>query len=181
MGKYNSDWFSFEVESRRHIMDLIIEPSFAKTACFQVHETADNSFKLFWNFGMVSREIISPLMEYAKLNKIDLRTPMTKVCCSEDFAEFMRQNAPPINIADLSADDMALVDAVDNADWRDVKYRCGLDGHDYTVKIYGEPIREFKCWCVIPKEYGALIPLVDRLIDIAKLEPCDCYAVSGVR
>ncbi len=92
----------------------------------------------------------------------------------------MRQNAPPISIADLDADDMKLVNAIVNANWQDEKYRCGLDGHSYDIKIYGEQVRKFKCWCVIPKEYGELIPLVDRLIDIAKLEPRSCYAVHGV-
>ena len=180
MGEYRDDWFSFDVKSLRHILDLSISPSFAKGVGFQVHETEPNSFRLFWNCGMIGREIYSLIVEYAKLNRIDLKTIVSQFAFSEDFADFMRKNAPPIQSVDLNADDMNLVNAVVNANWRDEKYRCGLDGHSYTIKIYGAQVRKFKCWCVIPNAWQELIPLVERLIDIAKLEPRDCYEVHGV-
>lgn len=179
MGEYRGDWFSFEIKSRRPVMDLTIEPSFAKAVCFQVHEMKDDSFQLFWNFGMVGREIYSATVEYARLNEINPKTLTIKIWDSEGFAEFMRRNAPPIAIADLDADDMSLISAAVNANWQNMEYRCGLDGHHYLIKIYGEQVRDFKCWCVIPKAWTELIPLVDRLIDIAKLEPRSCYAVKG--
>ena len=180
MGEYRDDWFSFEIKSKRHVMDLIIEPSFAKAVCFQVHEMKNDSFQLFWNFGMTSREMYPMLMKYARLNQIDLKTAITKILYSEEFNDFMKLNAPPVSIADLDADDMALVDAVVNAKWQDMEYRCGLDGHHYDIKIYGEQILAFKCWREIPKAWSELIPLVDRLIEIAKLEPRNCYEVHGV-
>lgn len=180
MGEYRDDWFSFEIKSKRHIMDLIIEPSFSNAVCFQVHEMENDSFKLLWNFGMVGREIVHLMKEYAQVNDIDLKTFIAKVFDSEDFAAFMKQHAPEIFIVDLDADDMNLINAVVNANWSFKEYRCGLDGHHYRIKIYGEQLREFKCWCVIPKEWNELIPLVDRLIEIAKLEPLSCYAVHGV-
>ena len=101
MGEYRGDWFSFEIKSKRRVMDLIIEPSFAKSACFQVHEMKNDSFQLFWNFGMTLREMYPMLMKFAKLNQIDLKTAIAKIF-----------------IADLDADDMALVDAVVNAKYR---------------------------------------------------------------
>ena len=101
MGEYRGDWFSFEIKSKRRVMDLIIEPSFAKAVCFQVHEMKNDSFQLFWNFGMTSREMYPMLMKYARLNQIDLKTAIAKIF-----------------IADLDADDMALVDAVVNAKYR---------------------------------------------------------------
>ena len=161
-------------------MDLIIEPSFAKAVCFQVHEMKNDSFQLFWNFGMVGRNIIPILKEYAQVNNINPKTPMIEVLFGEEFAAFIRQRATKIFIADLDADDMNLINAVVNSKWQDMEYRCGLDGHHYDIKIYGEEIRAFKCWCVIPKAWSELIPLVDRLIEIAKLEPRDCYEVHGV-
>ncbi|MBR0262241.1 MAG: hypothetical protein IJQ85_10685 [Selenomonadaceae bacterium] len=56
MGKYNSDWFSFEIKSKRHVMDLAISPSFAKGVGFQVHEMKNNSFQLFWNYELRPKE-----------------------------------------------------------------------------------------------------------------------------
>lgn len=93
----------------------------------------------------------------------------------------MRQHTSEIFIADLDANDMKLINAVVNANWQDEEYICGLDGHHYDIKIYDDTIRKFECWCVIPRAWAELIPLVDRLIEIAKLEPRSCYAVHGVR
>ena len=160
-------------------MDLIIEPSFAKAVCFQVHEMKNNSYQLFWNYGLHPKEFFPLIAEYAKINKLAPKTPLTKIFFSKELAEFMIKHTPKIFIADLDADDMKLVNAVVNANWQDdMKYRCGLDGHHYRLKIYNEMIRKFKCLCVIPKEWSELIPLVDLLIEIARLEPLDCYAVK---
>ena len=168
MGEYNSNWFSFEVKSQRHIMDLIIEPSFAKAICFQVHGMKDGSFKLFWNFGMVGREIDSLIKKYIEINKISVFT--LQILVSKEFGDFMRANATQIQIADLDADDMTLANAVVNAKWIEAKRRYGLDGHSYKIKIYGKPIREYEFYCDIYEEQKELIPFVDRLIEIAKLE-----------
>ena len=182
MGEYRDDWFSFEVKSKRHIMYLIIEPSFAKAGCFQVHEMEADSFKLFWNYELRPKEYVPLIKKYFEINsdKIAPKMSIAEFFFGKEFAAFMRQHTPEIFVADLNANDMALVAAVVNADWQYVKYRCGLDGHSYTIKIYGEEVREFKCWCNIPKAWSELIPLVDRLTEIAKLEPRDCYEVHGV-
>ncbi|MBR1804936.1 MAG: hypothetical protein IJ774_00970 [Selenomonadaceae bacterium] len=183
MGEYREDWFSFYVKSLRHILDLSISPAFAKGVGFQVHETEPNSFRLFWNYELrpVSEQW-NLIKRYVELNKdkIDLKMPLSEFYFSAELADFMRKNAPPIQSVDLNADDMNLVNAVVNANWRDEKYRCGLDGHHYDIKIYGAQVRKFKCWREIPNAWQELIPLVERLIDIAKLKPRDCYEVHGV-
>ena len=184
MGEYNYKWFSFEVKSKRHIMDLTIEPSFAKAVCFQVHEMSENFFQLFWNYEL--RPVIEQgklMRKYIDLNRDKLPPKMSlpEFFYSEGLAAFMRLNAPPISIADLDEDDMSLVNDIINANWQYEEFRCGLDGHSYNIKIYGEQVSEFECWCVIPEAWIELVPLVDRLIDIAKLEPRNCYAVHSVR
>ena len=79
MGEYKSDWFSFEIKSKRHVMDLAISPAFAKGIGFQVHEMKNNSYQLFWNFGMVGREIYSATVEYTRLNEIAPKTLTIKI------------------------------------------------------------------------------------------------------
>ena len=182
MGEYRDDWFSFEIKSKRRIMDLAISPAFAKGIGFQVHEMENDSFQLFWNYELRPKEYGSLIEKYLEINKdkIDPKMSIADFFFGKELASFMRQHTPEIFIADLNADDMALVDAVVNAKWQDVEYRCGLDGHHYDIKIYDKEIRAFKCWRDIPKAWSELIPLVDRLIEIAKLEPRDCYEVSGV-
>ena len=180
MGEYKSEWFSFKIKSQRHILDLAISPAFARGVGFQVHEMKNNSFQLFWNYALRPKEFFTLIAEYGRVNKINPKTPITEIFFSDELAAFMRAHAPEIFIADLDKNDMALVNAVVNANWQDEEYRCGLDGHHYDIKIYGEPIREYKCWHEIPKGWSELIPLVERLIEIAKLEPRDCYEVHGV-
>ena len=178
MGEYNYKWFSFEVKSKRHIMDLTIEPSFAKAVCFQVHEMSENFFQLFWNLDMKGHEVMALFKKFAEINNV---AATMENYFSEKFDAFMRLNTTPISIVDLDADDMSLVNDIINANWQYEEFRCGLDGHSYNIKIYGEQVSEFECWCVIPEAWIELVPLVDRLIDIAKLEPRNCYAVHSVR
>ena len=55
-----------------------------------------------------------------------------------------------------------------------------LCGHSYTIKIYGENPREYCSWCDIPKDWADLIPLVNRVIEIANLHPRDRYEVAYI-
>ena len=50
MGSYTAEWYGFEVKSRRHLMDLYIEPSFAPAICLQFHEMPDGRYKVFYNY-----------------------------------------------------------------------------------------------------------------------------------
>lgn len=177
MGEYKKEWFAFKIESLRHILDLTIEPSFAKAVCFQFHQMQDNSYKVFWNFETV--KIASLIIQYAKDNKIDIKTPVIEVVDSDEFAKFIKSHSPVFN-SDLSAADMEIVNAVIKADWKPIQYRCGLDGHSYRIKIYGEKIREYKTWCDIPNEWADLIPLVNFLIELANLQPDYSYRVAYI-
>lgn len=181
MGSYNKDWFAFEIESLRHILDLTIEPSFAPAACFQFHQMQDNFYRVFWNIGMTDRGSLPKVQEYVKANesKIDMQMPFSEFLKDAGLAKFMKRYAP-IHSADLSSNDMEIVNAVANADWTPAQYGGGLDGHSYTIKIYGDTPREFHCWCRIPAEWTALIPLVNFVIGAANLQPRNCYEVKGV-
>jgi len=111
MGEYKKEWFAFKIESLRHILDLTIEPSFAKAVCFQFHQMQDNSYKVFWNFETV--KIASLIIQYAKDNKIDMKTPVSEVWLSQEFAKFIKSHSP-IYSADLSNDDMEIANRL----WR---------------------------------------------------------------
>ena len=179
MGDYNPKWYAFKIESSRHILDLTIEPSFARAVCFQFHQMQDNSYKIFWNFAMSAKEFSILIKQYAEDYKIDIKTPLLEVIESEEFAKFIKQHSK-IYKADLSEENMELVKAVIKADWAPIKYTCGLDGHSYCIKIYGEKVREYRCWCDIPNEWADLIPLVNLLIELANLQPDYSYRVSYI-
>ena len=172
-------WLDFEIASARHVMDLRIESSFRKTVNFQVHEMQDNLYRIFWTKGKFPGDVMRIIVEYIENNGIDKKTPLVEIFQDKDFAKFV-QSRFTIHSADLSATDMKLVNAVIDANWEPVEYRGGLDGHSYKIKIYGENPREYCSWCDIPASWADLIPLVDFLIDVANLEPRDCYEVSMI-
>lgn len=53
----------------------------------------------------------------------------------------------------------------------------GLDGHHFTFTFY-ENEKEYDCWCVIPKEWEHIEPVVDLFVSIAGLD--ESYKVTGV-
>ena len=179
MGGYKKEWLAFEIDSKCHIMDLIIESSFAKAICFQIHQMQDNSYKVFWNFEFASQKIVSLTIQYGKDNKIDMKTPLIEIWKSNEFAKFIKQHSK-IYSSDLNENVVEIVNTIIKSDWSQLPYECGLDGHSYHIKIYGEKIREYHCWCNIPGRWFDLLPLLDLLIKLADLQPEDCYRPKNV-
>lgn len=182
-----SKFFDFEIASSRRIMDLAINPPSARNPVgFQIHQMQDGAHKIFWNFALKGRERISAIQKYIVgknyfngREKTPILEGLNEICNDPQFIEFTRTSAP-IHSADLSENNMALVNAVIDANWAPVEYGGGLDGHSYTIKIYGENPREYNRWCDIPASWAALIPLVDFLIDVANLTPRHCYGVTWI-
>ena len=56
MGSYTAEWYGFEVKSRRHLMDLYIEPSFAPAICLQFHEMPNGGYRAFYNYQPARKE-----------------------------------------------------------------------------------------------------------------------------
>lgn len=65
MGSYTAEWYGFEVKSRRHLMDLYIEPSFAPAICLQFHEMPDGRYKVFYNYQPAGKEEVEAVKAYA--------------------------------------------------------------------------------------------------------------------
>lgn len=184
LGNRHSKFFDFEINSLKRIIDLSINPSFARTVGFQIHQMFDNSYRIFWNFGMKIGEKFAEIVQYAKETdeyKNKMKAPVTEVlteiCSDARFAERIKSKIV-IHSADLSENDMKLVNAVIDANWAPVEYGGGLDGQSYKIKIYGKNPREYNRWCDIPADWTDLIPLVDFLIDVANLTPRHCYEVT---
>ncbi len=175
----------FKIDSACHIMDVIINPSFARAVCFQIHKMRDNSCKVFWEYELRGREKFALIGRYINENResLDLKMPVVEcvelICRDPKFLAMLKADSQ-IHSADLSENDMALVNAVIDANWEPVEYGGGLDGHSYKIKIYGENPREYNRWCDIPASWKDLIPLVDFLIDVANLTPRHCYEVSFI-
>ncbi len=181
MVNYQENWFAFEIDSKRHIMDLTIKRSLKKSVCFQFHQMKDDSYKVFWNFGVHGNDFVSLLLEYAEVNKLDKKTPITEVWNSEEFAKFVKSYPKKIYSQNLNKKDMEIVNYFVNYEWKlPIAYGGGLDGHSYHVKIYGKKIIEFERWCHITEDLKPLIPVTNLVIKIADLNPKNCYEVNSI-
>lgn len=83
MGAYDAELYGFEVESRQHLMDLFIEPSFALAICLQFHEMSDGSYRAFYNYQPAGKDEVEAVKAYAHEQKMD---PSTKVNVAYNLA-----------------------------------------------------------------------------------------------
>lgn len=74
MGVYMSEWYGFEIESKCHLMDLMIEPSFDPAINLQFHEMADGNYKAFYNYQPEWKEVVNVLKAYAREQNMDHST-----------------------------------------------------------------------------------------------------------
>ena len=83
MGVYDAELYGFVVESRQHLMDLFIEPSFAPAICLQFHEMSDGSYRAFYNYQSAGKDEVEAVKAYAHEQKMD---PSTKVNVAYNLA-----------------------------------------------------------------------------------------------
>lgn len=171
MGSYTAEWYGFEVKSRRHLMDLYIEPSFASAICLQFHEMPDGRYKAFYNYQPPWKEVLEVIKAYAHEQKMD---PSTKwdVAFNIAAAAGVFKHLAPISDYVLEDEERRIVDElyVNELPVTD-EHHLGLDGHSYKLWIYkdGEE-KYYETWCVTPLSWGALRALVRTVVDRLGLE-----------
>ena len=166
MGVYVSEWYGFEVESKRHLMDLLIEPSFSPAICSQFHEMADGSYKVYYNFQPRWKEVTDALKAYARQQNMD---PSTKAVIALDIAASAGVFKALAPISSFSLDDKER-SSVDELYANELpatdEHHQGLDGHSFKLKIYKDNKERFyESWCVTPLNWGSLRNLVSIVVD----------------
>ena len=171
MGSYTAEWYGFEVKSRRHLMDLYIEPSFASAICLQFHEMPDGRYKAFYNYQPAGKEEVEAVKAYAYEQKMDPSTKVSVAFSAAAAAGVFKQLAP-ISDYVLEDEERCIVDElyVNELPVTD-EHHLGLDGHSYKLWIYkdGEE-KYYETWCVTPLSWGALRALVRTVVDRLGLE-----------
>ncbi len=164
MGSYNAEWYGFEVKSRRHLMDLYIEPSFTPAICLQFHEMPDGGYRAFYNYQPARKEEVEEVKAYAQ--KMDPSTKVNVAYSIAAEADVFRQLAPIFDYV-LDDEERRFVDElyVNELPVTD-EHHLGLDGHSYKVWIYkGGGEKYYETWCVTPHNWGALRDLVRTIVD----------------
>ena len=153
--------FAFEVvDSKKHIIDVIIEPSYDNAVGFQVHEMMDG-FYLYWNEADMNKLFKLLGSSFPKDSKITLKDALE----NEQFKARVKKVFEPqcIKLADV---ELEIINNVVDSELKDyVDKNQGLDGHSYRIIIYGDEIIERKTWCVLPKEWEILQPMIDLFIE----------------
>lgn len=158
--------------SKQHLLSLIIEPSLrGQAVCFQIHKMNDDSIAAFWNFSPDSKALVLLAQHIVTEDKSLSNASFSVLLDSPAFQKEMRSSYPPFK-KELSSTEIDIVNCVLNAQLpQDISKPHGLDGHSYTLFIYtGDDIRRYYCWCVIPKEWQVLKPLISLLLGIANLD-----------
>lgn len=171
VGTYYSEWYGFEVASKRHLMDLTIEPSFDPAICIQFHEMQDGEYRAFYNYQPSWKEIVDTVKAYAYEQKMD---PSTKANAALDIAASAGVFKPLAPVFDylLEEEELRYVEELYINELSETdEHHIGLDGHSYTLRVYknGEE-KCYKTWCVTPLNWDLLRDLVRTVVDRLELK-----------
>ena len=171
VGTYYSEWYGFEVASKRHLMDLLIEPSFDHAICVQFHEMQDGEYRAFYNYQPSWKEIVDAVKAYAYEQKMD---PSTKANAALDIAAYAGVFKPLAPVFDylLEEEELRYVEELYINELPETdEHHIGLDGHSYTLRVYknGEE-KCYKTWCVTPLSWDILKELVRTVVDRLELK-----------
>lgn len=162
--------FSFKIESKKHILSLYITPSFRKSVCFQVHQMDDDSLELFWNFELVGRELLPFMREFVKNNNLPEGIKVLDLFENVEFVKALKKKCP-VSKSTLSKEQIEIINQVVNLKLPlDVEKHQGLDGHSFTIEIFGEKNQIYDSWCILPKEWRELSPLIEMAVNTAELD-----------
>ena len=168
--RWYDDMYGFKLDNKKHILNLYITPSFRKSVCFQVHQMDDDSLELFWNFELESRELLPFMREFVKNNNLPERIKVVDLFEDVEFVKALKKKCP-VSKSALSKEQIEIIDRVINTGIPiDVKKHYGLDGHSYTIEIFGEKNQIYESWCLLPEEWQVFSPLIEMVVSIAGLD-----------
>lgn len=172
MGLYEAEWYGFEVESMRHLMDLYIEPSFHSAICIQFHEMADRSYRAFYNYQPDWKKVVDVLKTYARERNMDSSTKVMDVIDVAVTAGVFKPLAPVSSYV-LREDEKRCVEELYRNELPATdEHIIGLDGHSYTLRIFKDGEEKcYRTWCATPLSWSTLRNLVSTVVDRLGLDP----------
>lgn len=137
MGYYNKGWYGFEIESKKHLLDMIINPSFRPAVCFQYHEMANGSLMGFYNFQPPEKEMLEKLKEYVFDTYGTLDMPFSGELMDDAVKAGRLKPITPVSDFRLTDEEKLLVYSIyEGVNDGDLLKHSGLDGTSYELLVY---------------------------------------------
>lgn len=160
MCAYVREWYGFSIDSKRHIMDLEIAPSFKRVVCTQFHEMENGEYRAFYNFEPPREVFFAKIKRCNEENKGETNKTLAQTCAGGLFREDC-----PVKEFTLSIEERQLVDRLYEQELpEDVEKSYGLDGHSYLLTLYKDRPIEYRSWAVVPKEWNGLTEVINMVI-----------------
>jgi len=173
MGNYIKEFSPIKGSKGNRIMTMLIEHSFrVKPVYFEVYEDDDN-WKLYWNYGISPEEFL-PIMKRHATPQMTWADAMNNQTIINEIRELSYTYSKELNENEVN-----LIKLFISKGFPELSRMkpLGLDGHHYIFTLGGNNT-EYRCWCVIPREWKHIDSIIDLFVDIAGLD--DNYRISGI-
>lgn len=160
--------FKYTVESKNHILDLRISDGYEKVY-FQVHLIENKGVVLYWNHARFGGEFVKLARNFRDRN-LSNESVFEDIINHPDFSDYIREHFISFYNAVLNDEQQTVIKNVLTADIpMDVTYPKGRDGFHYALTIYGEQERTYTSWCILPKEWRVMVPMINMFVELANL------------
>lgn len=172
MGVYVKEFCPLQGCKGEIVLSLLIEQSLrTKSVYFEVYNSV-GEWNLYWNYEISPVDFLPVMKKYAKKGAT-LQEAMEDEMVVGEVSKLAKTY-----VCHLNEDDITIIKRIAEKGLPDVnrKKPQGLDGHSYEIKLYNIE-KEYRCWCVVPEEWGDLIPLIELFV--AKADLNERYLIDG--
>lgn len=151
------------------ILSLLIEQSFRKLSVFFEVRENNGQYTLYWNYEVMPEEFIPVLRKYAEdnmLEKVTLLQLLEDEGAMNEVSKLCKTYSCILDPDEIGIVNLFAENGLPEIDRRKPR---GLDGHSYELNCYALE-KEFKCWCVLPKEWKELEKLIELFVQKAGLD-----------
>ena len=160
------------------VLSLLIEQSLRPPSVYLEVRKRDDNWLLYWNYELPVSELLSTLKEYAKEHHMSDNVTLQELFKNKDAMQEVSKHCKTYS-CELSSEEIKVIEDIATNGLPEIDKRKpqGLDGHSYELICY-DIGKEYRCWCVLPKEWERLISLIDVLCRKAELS--DIYFAYSV-
>lgn len=155
------------------ILSLLIEFALnIKSVYFEVHNS-DDEWNLYWNYELLPDEFI-PVMQQNAKKGATFTEALKDENVIRELSKLSKTYSCKLDIGDITTIKDFIKEGLSEVNRRRPH---GYDGHMYKIQFHNIE-KEYRCWCVIPKEWENLNPIIELCVKKANLS--DRYLASGI-
>lgn len=163
---YLEEYKFFVKNSQRKILDLEIRHKFYRSLYIEIHLMEDGIYKIFYNFGIRSNDLVRIMMNFIKDYPNYKKNSFDEIIKDECFIKVMRKNEPVIEKIISRNDDENFRNLLESFPLKPITSKYdSINECTYITNIYGENEESrYICWSNIPKEWKVLENIIKILL-----------------